>query len=284
MQKILIVFVFLFVSFTEVNAQDMLQNAKKDSKMTQFIQDKKLIELVKSPDKKGGKVSSGTGYADRKYTIYQQFSLHKQSNGIEGTLALLSDKRFTDLAREKIWRNGGWDIALSEHSNLYKQFLFSPPLPSKLIIITSREKVVAKLYLEKPLAQLETLYPALKDKNFYLLTQDYSAGLGSYNGLITSILQVSNGKMSEVSAFDMKNHRKKKISLMQSLKYDWKIFRHGDKIEIFSVSCNLDYPGEQFVIDYEHYVFNGDHWLYYAREKEGFWENDHPFPSLSQFS
>jgi len=38
-----------------------------------------------------------------------------------------------------------------------------------------------------------------------------------------------------------------------------------------------------FVIDYARYSSDGEKWLVYKREADGFWESDDPFPKRSVF-
>ena len=52
MQKIVIVFLLLFATFTVSHAEDAQHKKEKDAKITDTLRGAKLTELIESPDKK----------------------------------------------------------------------------------------------------------------------------------------------------------------------------------------------------------------------------------------
>lgn len=218
----------------------------------------------------------------REYVVVQAFALHHEVNGVEGTLQLLMDKRLTRPVGEKLWGKGEWSFVFPKDSTLYKEFSALPPGNSELRITDSRGKVIARRDLEMPLAKLEPWNPVSSANQFFLLTQDYSTGAGSYNGPGTIVLRITGGNFHDAKALDAESHVKKPIRLAKSLKSDWRISRRGNEGEILSVSCHPLDDGN-FVIDYVRYALEEGRWLEYKRQVQGFWESDEPFPERSAF-
>jgi hypothetical protein len=216
------------------------------------------------------------------YAVVQAVALHRTVNGIEGTLQLLMDTRLAESVREKLWGQGDWSFVLPSDSTLYKEFSTLPPGNSELRIIDSSGKVIAKRDLATPLAKLQAWNPASSANLFFLLTEDYSTGAGSYNGPGTIPIRVSDGAFHDVKALSANSHREESFRLMKSLKSDWRISSSENGGEILSVSCHPNKAGH-FVVDYIRYSLQGTQWREYKREARGFWESGDPFPKRSAF-
>jgi len=217
----------------------------------------------------------------RTYAVTQTFELQRKLNGIDGVLQLLLDARLTGPIQEKLWGKGDWSFAFPHDSSIYAEFSALPPGKSKLRIVNGTEKVIAERELETVLAKLEEWSPGLSGNQNYLLTEDYSAGIGSYNGPKTTILNISSAGFHEVTALNVDSKKEEPIRLVKSLKSDWRIPREISD-EILSVSCYSDGQGN-FVIKYTRYSFDGVRWVEYTRQESGFWESDEAFPSRSAF-
>lgn len=218
-----------------------------------------------------------------KYSVARVFTLRREVNGVNGTLELLIDKRLTKPVREDLWGNGDWSYVFPANSVLYKEFAALPPAKAELKIVGSDGRLIAQRKLDTPLAKLQAWSPDVAGSHLFLLTQDYSTGVGSYNGPGTVLLRVSNGVPQYVNALNLESGRVEPIRLMKSLKSDWRISRREkDGGDILSVSC---YPkeGGQFVIEYIRYSSTNARWREHKREKKGFWESDDPFPPRSAF-
>ena len=226
--------------------------------------------------------SSGKAQTSGQYAIAQSFVLHHEENGIVGTLQLSVDKRLSESVQEKLWGNGDWSFVFPPDSSVYKDFSTHPPVKAKLCIRDSAGKIVAERNLETPLAKLEVWNPTTEANQLFLLTQDYSTGEGSYNGLVTTLLKVSDAASHEAKALDTESHQEGPIRLLKSLKSDWRIAQRESKPEILSVSCHPRNDGK-FVTDYARYSFDGSRWFEYKREQQGLWESDQPFPERSLF-
>lgn len=225
-------------------------------------------------------ISFGVGNDHRPaYTAVERFTLHQASNGVDGTLELLLDRRLTESARKELWGKGDWSFVLPHVSPLYKEFTVLPPGKSKLVIRSNNGLLVAERQLDTPLARLEAWNAPSGANQLFILTEDYTAGVGSYNGPGAILLQISEAAIQDVKAVNAESQKDEPIRLVKSLKSDWR--REGAD-EILSVSCRAR-DGGTFVIDYVRYAFNGRQWLEYKRQTDGFWESDEPFPNRSAF-
>ncbi|MGH9584626.1 MAG: hypothetical protein ACRD4O_17025 [Bryobacteraceae bacterium] len=216
------------------------------------------------------------------YAVTQTFVLNRKPNGVVGRLQLLMDKRLTASVRKELCGKGGWFLSLSSNSLLYRELLALPPRKSKLEITCVNGKLIAELNLERPLARLQAWSAGSSTNEFFLLTEDYSAAFGSYNGPETTLLKIVNANFHELMALNVKSHKEEPFRLMKSLKSTWRITRRSPKGEILSVSCYPKADGK-FVIDYVRYSFNGTKWLAYKRQVNGYWESDETFPKRSPF-
>lgn len=226
--------------------------------------------------------ASGTGDQGFAYSVVQKFALQKVRHGVEGELQLLLDRRLTESVRQELWGQGDWSFVFPPDSELYKRFSISPPRRSHLSIRDKGGKLLVERELEMPLARLKVLDPMAGANRLFLLTQDYSAGVGSYNGLGTVLLEVSGPAIQEISALSMESHQDELIRLAKSLKSDWRVTRTKTGVEILSISCHPK-DGGDFVVDYVRYSFDGTRWLKYKRSVEGIWESDQPFPERKLF-
>jgi hypothetical protein len=226
---------------------------------------------------------SGAGLAmEGQYLVAQEFSLRQKENGIDGTLRLSLDKRLTPKVQGELWGHGEWSFVFPPGSRLYRDFLSLAPAKARLSIADHTGKIIAQRDLDRPLARLERWDPVARGNSLFLLAQDYSQGLGSYSGPVTTLLMVSDSAFHEVKALNTESHQWEQIRLMKSLKSGWRIAQSGPKPEILSVSCHPK-GVSHFVVDYTTYMFEGSTWVERKREKDGFWESDDPFPKRSAF-
>jgi hypothetical protein len=222
----------------------------------------------------------GAARAQDAYSVAQQFEL-RQDN-IHGKIELLMDVRLTATVREELWGKGDWSFVLPSSSELSKKFSQSPPRNAILRITNDTGQVAAERELGVPLAKVEVWTPTAKGGQKYLLTADYSVGVGSYNGLATTLLEVHNATFQDVEAFDAGTGQKEPIRLVRSLKSDWRIVADDRAPELLSLSCHPQNDAG-FVLDYVRYRFDGARWLKYKRQEAGMWESDQPFPSRTAF-
>lgn len=226
--------------------------------------------------------SSATGQKQQSYIVTQTLNLRRELNGVDGVLRLLIDARLNAHVREELWGKGGWSFVFSPESELFKEFSGAPPANSKLEARDNTGKLLAERTLEKPLAKIEEWRQTSTGVRYYLITEDYSTGFGSYNGLRTCLVQILNGAIKDVSAVNVVTHQEEPIRLMKALKSNWKVVTGGNSVAILYLSC-LPTEDGQFRRKYARYSFDGTRWLEYERFDKGFWESDEPFPPRSAF-
>lgn len=216
------------------------------------------------------------------YKVAETIPLYRRPGSAMGALQVLNDARITKTIRDELWGKGDWSYVFLPTSTIYKEFSAAPPRNAILRIISLRGNVLAKEQLNTPLAGVRPWNPSEVSSKLFLLTQDYSTGVGSYHGPETTLLRVSDSDFHRVLAFDPKSGRNVPLRLMKSLKSDWQIVQRSAKGEILSISCHPNAHGT-FVVDYARYSFNGTKWLVYKREVNGYWEADGAFPKRSAF-
>jgi hypothetical protein len=184
-----------------------------------------------------------------------------------------------------MWGHGDWPSVFPDDSSIYKSFSALPPGNARLEIHDSFGNVLSTRALDTPLAKLEEWSPAGKSNWGYLLTQDYSIGMGSYNGPGTTLVQVIGTAFQSVTALNAITHQEEPISLGKTLKQDWRITTGEKGTEILAVSCHPGFAGnnDSFVIKYTRYSFDGLHWTKFMRQQNGTWESDNSFPPRSAF-
>ncbi|HET6841648.1 MAG TPA: hypothetical protein VFK06_08160 [Candidatus Angelobacter sp.] len=227
-------------------------------------------------------VCNAAGRSGPAYTVAQTFALSRDANGMNGKMELLLDSRLTPAVRKLMWGTGDWSFVLSPESELFREFSATPPAHARLVVTDNSEKVIADRTLDTALAEMKEWSPASGPNREYLLTVDHSSGAGSYNGLATTVIRVSQSSLHDVESVDVASQKQELIRLSKTLKSDWRIDSSSGVTNILFVSCH---PGKAdgFVIDYVRYEWNGSAWLKYVRKAPGVWESDGPFPARSAF-
>jgi hypothetical protein len=230
------------------------------------------------------------------YKIAAQLPLALAEDHIEGRIQILEDARLTPALLEKLWGMG--DIDFDEDPQLIA-FKAEPLRNAEVRLTTRAGTTTGAIKLERPLARLKStqLY-ATPDRTF-LITVDYSAGFGSYNGPITLLLEVRNGRLEWLKATEQTTGKKYQITLMQSLKTVWKIVpsTRAEGKEILLASCRPDWDSptfkhinpsvkstdRDFWLIYTRYFFNGTNWVEVERRRHGFADFEEGLPSRSKF-
>jgi hypothetical protein len=141
---------------------------------------------------------------------------------------------------------------------------------------------IAELELEKVDAEMTPQDLRDGGHRIIFVTQDYSAGMGSYNGPIAQILEVSPTNISWAKATDIRTGEKMEISLMQSLKTGWGLrpSKAGRGMDILEASCRpteLSNANGDLIFDTTYSRFHRDHqeWKVTKKtQKNEFWENE----------
>jgi hypothetical protein len=217
--------------------------------------------------------------------VSERQPLSKELDGVDGWLQIMIDARLSEKLRKEMWGVGGWAFVMPEDDPLYKVFSATPPRNAELQIVDLKGQIVAGEMLERPLATVErtTLYA---DRPTFLVTVDYSIGMGSYAGLTTLLLDVVDAKPLWLEAINRDTGKSGPIRLSKTLKSDWRLSPRGPQKDLLQVLCRPDDFGGSgaFSLAYIRYHFDGGAaWQMRERVKKGFWESDEPFPEATQF-
>src|SRR5882757_9309568 len=134
-------------------------------------------------------VASGqqrTPYAPGKVRLTQA------THGVNGWLTVNTDARLTTELKNEMWGIGDLFFVVPADDPLQRVFSADPPRNATLQIVNAQDHVVETKTLDRPLARIENISLG-KDGTSFLLTVDYSTGMGSYAGLTSQILEVRSG-------------------------------------------------------------------------------------------
>jgi hypothetical protein len=220
------------------------------------------------------------------YVVSQRLRLTVPANGVNGWLEVLTDSRLTPKLQKEMWGVGDWSFVYPETDPAYVEFKVKPPRNAQLRISSDdvRQQGVA-FPLERPLARV-TKAQLIDGKSSFLVAVDYSIGFGSYAGVTTQILDVSEGQFRWILATNVNTKEVQPIRLPETLKSAWRLVQHRQNKDILWVYCRpakVAVAGREFVTGYVRYRFDGQHWVKYERLQNRMWESDEPFPAVSSF-
>jgi hypothetical protein len=141
------------------------------------------------------------GPAAELYTIYQSFELLKSANGVEGRLELLQDSRLNEYLRSILWNGASIDSLPDDHY-YWRLFKDRPPQPTAIRVVDKDGNVLEKMSWERSLAKCDKVFLYPSKFPTFLLTVDFSIGMGSHAGPATSLVEISNGALRVVEALD----------------------------------------------------------------------------------
>lgn len=220
----------------------------------------------------------------RDFEITQTLRLYKATNGIDGALQVLTDSRLSGELRNQMWGVGDWSFVLPQGDVRRADFERNPPRNAELRIVTDTNLVLRKAPLAQPLARL-TEARVRNGKPSFLVAVDYSVGFGSYAGVTTLLLDVVEDQFQWAEA-SIDTQEAEQIRLPATLKSAWKLVPFRGNQDILWVYCRpakVQVAGHEFVVGYVRYRFDGKRWLKHERLRNGFWESDESFPTLSSF-
>jgi hypothetical protein len=204
-------------------------------------------------------------------TVSHSVSLHRATNGVDGRLELLLDSRLSEARQNELWGTGELEPGDLRFAVLQ--------------VVDLTGAVRDRLILERSLAHFEPETVTLPDGALWLLSVDYSASMGSYNGPVTLPLQVQEARLRPLEAVDEQGTTAP-VRLMRSLKTDWRLepARVGPIPDILSVSTRPDFDNQgEFVVTYARLSFDGHRWIRHTRRTPGLWESDGDFPDRELF-
>lgn len=110
--------------------------------------------------------------------------------------------------------------------------------------------------------------------------------MGSYNGPVTFLVEVSDGHLTWLDAKDHATGKSERITLMRSLKSAWQFVpaSQGGGQDILQAVCRptpaaVRSDAVRFVTTYRRYFFDGQSWIRLARAVDGLTEFDAAFPA-----
>jgi len=219
------------------------------------------------------------------YVVSQRLRLTAPANGLNGWLEVLSDSRLTPELQKQMWGVGDWSFVFPENDPMYKVFEAKPPRNAQLRISADDGTDIKTFAIDRPLTRVKEAQ-LLDGKTSFLVAVDYSVGFGSYAGVTTQILDVSESQFRWTAATSAGAKDVQPIRLPQTLKSEWKLVPYRKNKDILWVFCRpakVAVAGREFVIGYVRYRFDGQHWVKYERLRNGIWESDEPFPARSYF-
>ncbi|MGC4000107.1 MAG: hypothetical protein QM767_22790 [Anaeromyxobacter sp.] len=201
-------------------------------------------------------------------------------------VALYVDERMTKDVQGQLWGQGDWADVLPAASPVRKSFAGNAPRPALLVLRNEQGVTLDRRTLEVVLARVEQWPAGISPDRSLLLTLDYTAGAGSYGGLVTMVVGVVGGRLVDVSAAD-ESAANGPILFSRTGKADWK-FAPGSPLSVLAVSCERaengdDAAGTGFELLLERYVYSNGRWSVSRRKATGYWEVGYPFPSLRRF-
>ena len=204
------------------------------------------------------------------YRIAGEISLFQNSNGFNGKLELLVDKSLP------------YDIqSYSPNDDSIDH------RPALLRIAAESNETIFLDTLARAVAWLDPGIVLRNYPDWKAVTVDYSTGLGSYNGPVTSFFAIKDSKVEWLSAVEKSTGQINRIRLLRSLKTDWRI-RQGATTDILSIACRPNTDADDqiyFEIIYSRYFVNGNQWERVDKKEKGFWEliDSTSFPAESKF-
>jgi len=211
------------------------------------------------------------------YAIYRRNPLTQKQNGIDGELQLLQDARLSAALRSRTWGQVPLEVLVFEDPA--SPFKKVPARNAVLRIVDRGGRVVDRKPFDKPLAKMEAANLYGDDRIAYLVSVDYSSGMGSYNGPVTSLVEVARGKLKWLEAVDKATGKPETINVVSSLKTAWRITDapRGTARDILQVACRPDFASlneVSFLLIYTRYSFDGKNWVKLERQEKGFAELD----------
>ncbi|MGB7620857.1 MAG: hypothetical protein WBN92_00760 [Terriglobia bacterium] len=231
----------------------------------------------------------------RGYAIRASMALTERLSGINGRLELLEDERLSSEIRRELWGspielacdNGG-----EPPRRTFCASVAHVPLRRAMVRLVGNDgRVIYQHLLERELGELTSRQLYGDGRNTYFITNDLSAGFGSYSGPVTLLAEVRHSAFHWLTATDEGTGHADTVSLMSSLKTRWEVLPpSAGSRDILQVKCRPDFEKAApdsadmpFLVTFERYHYNGTTWVRRARAESGFWENDGAFPLLTKF-
>jgi hypothetical protein len=236
-----------------------------------------------------------TQHLPRGYAIRASAALAERLSGINGRLELLEDERLNPEIRGALWGSPIELVCDSGGEPARQTFCASVahvPLRRAMVRLVGNDgRVVYQHLLERELGELHSRQLYSDGTVTYFITNDLSAGLGSYSGPVTRLAEVRHAAFQWLTATDEGTGHSDTVSLMSSLKTRWEVLPpSAGSRDILQVKCRPDVERATpdsadmpFLVTFERYHYNGTTWVRRVRAESGFWENEGSFPVVTKF-
>lgn len=206
------------------------------------------------------------------YRVSQSLKLNSYSNGFNGALLILLDNKVKGIQGEFVY--DGYDKTLTPSfvSDFELEDPEKEPQKFKQALLALVDEKLRIMYYERmgrESARIDRVFIySDKTRPTYVLTQDYSIGMGSYAGPISYFLEVGRDGIHYIF---------NKEGFTIALKSGWLIKNVDQECEILRKSCR--YEGEvtdsgsnHFWTFYEKYSYQNGIWRSSQRRENRFWE------------
>ena len=146
---------------------------------------------------------------------------------------------------------------------------------ASLRILDANNQRIAALRV-RPLADISRTKLSAAGQPVFLLTEDLSAGWGSYSGPLSRPFTVGKSGFVFVQPEGAPG---KEFGMLRSLKVSWREARDG----FLLLTCRLDDSFDDFIITYARVQLVGNQWVYTEKRVKGFWDVESPFPNEKLF-
>lgn len=162
-----------------------------------------LLPVVACAEGEKAAAASQDAPAPEGYHVYQSVQIDPEVSGFDGFLQLLQDKRLEGINSEE--RRGDPEFMwcrdlLSELEDFCASIKERPFLPAMVRLVRLDGSVANSRTMERSLASMASHHLYGSKKPTYFITVDYSIGMGSYNGPITFLVELSSGKLQWLKA------------------------------------------------------------------------------------
>ncbi|OWQ85480.1 hypothetical protein CDN98_16290 [Roseateles terrae] len=164
--------------------------------------------------------------------------------------------------------------------------------PASLQLVGCDGHVLSQLPLSAPLAQLDPRPLRGAPHPTFLVSADFTQEAGSYNGPVTTAVEVVSNRLQVAMAHPVKANAEAEgkdkgkgkplpIQLAQTLKAAWQRVEGPSADALLVVRSQPS--GGDFRTTYSRYEVVGKAWRVTSRSEPGLWESEGDFPAVSSF-
>lgn len=200
------------------------------------------------------------------YKMFQDISPQMPEGSKQISVSILQDVHLAGLEARMIYYPAyhAAELSLKSDDELFNPD--GPELKHAILLIKRPDGTEIKRYqLGTPCARIDTAYfDEQKTHPAYILTEDYSTGMGSYNGPLSCFVRFTDTGMVNYNAGS---------GFATTLKSTWAIRYTNNNLEIYSKICRPCDSGD-FCITTRKATWQSDSFKNESTVKNGFWEKE----------